>query len=154
MIDHNWSQPPPSDDNAISYLQEILLEAFLLSKHLPGSTQPMMFPDLAFIQRQPAIILSDENLYSTKSIEELSKPIRILSQEAILHEAAHTQRDLVYLRFQSSVRKNNTIQLTLEARITSPDPNKRTLGLGGVQVKFQKRQGQWEIIEDPIFFAT
>jgi hypothetical protein len=46
------------------------------------------------------------------------------------------------------------VRLTLEARLATRDPDQRTLGLGGVQVTFQRRGDTWAVEELPALFAT
>lgn len=145
------SKSSPSDE-VIRDLQEMLLKAVLLVQRLPGCNQPIIFPDLSFILNQPTIVLINENLAGTVSIEESPKPVCILSQEALLQEAS-TQGDINYLRFQTPIVEDNAVRLTLEAKIAPRDPEQRTLGLGGIQVKFQEVEGQWEAADEPIFFA-
>lgn len=145
-------QSLPSGE-VLRYLQETLLKAVVLSQPLPGGNQPILFPDLSFIRRQSTVVLVDENLAGPLSIEEPPTPVRILTREALLQEA-RTQGDITYLRFQPPVREGNVVRLTLEAKIVPHDPTQRTLGLSGVQAKFQEVAGQWEAVEEPIFFAT
>lgn len=140
----------PSEEELRS-LQKTLLRAVLLSEPLPGGDQPLIIPDLDLILRQPIVVLSDENLAGSLSIEESPKPIRILSQEDLLQEA-RLQGDLAYFHFQPPNIDGNAVRLTLEMKIAPRDPSQHTLGLGGVQARFQKIS-QWEVIEEPIFFA-
>lgn len=140
-------------NDVLRHLQKTLLKVVLLSQGLTGGNQIIKFPDLSFIQRQSTVILIDENLAHPFSIEELPTPIRILSREVILQEA-RKQGDIVYLRFQPTEREGNAVRLTLEAKIAFRDPDQRPLGLSGIQVKFHEFAGQWEITEEPIFFAT
>lgn len=146
------SQSLPSDE-VLRQLQETLLKAILLKERLPGGNQPIMFPDLSFILGQPTIVLVDENLAGPVTIEQPPKPIRIMSREDLLLEA-RTKGDIAYLLFRPPQGEDKSVKLTLEAKIAPCDPTQLTLGLSGVQVKFQKVTGQWEAIEEPAFFAT
>jgi len=145
-------QSLPSDE-VLRHLQETLLKAVLLSQRLPGGNQPIMFPDLSFILRQPNVVLVDENLVGPVSIEESPTRVRLLSRETLQQEA-RTQGDITYLRFQPPVGEGNAVRLTLEAKIAARDPDQRILGLSGIQVKFEEVAGQWEAVDEPIFFAT
>jgi hypothetical protein len=143
------------DDEVIGQLQEMLLRALLLNEPLPGSRRLVEFPDLSFILSQPTVIVLDENLAGSVSIEALPIPIRILSREDLLDEdAAQTQGYTAYLRFQPAKIEDNTVGLTLQAGIVPDDPSQHALGLSGIQVKFQKIGGQWRASDEPIFFAT
>jgi hypothetical protein len=144
---------PEVQDEVIGRLQEALLKAILSGQPLPGSAQPMVLPDSSFILSQPTVFLIDENLAESISLEELSLPIRIVSLEA-LRETARAQGNVAYLRFQPAEKENNTIRLTLEARIAPEDPGQHILGLSGVQVKFHEISGQWKVIEAPSYFAS
>jgi len=144
-------QALPSDE-VLRHLQETLLKAVLLSQALPGLNQPIIFPDLSFILRQPIIILVDENLAGRVTIEQPPKPFRIMSRENLLLEA-RTKGDITYLCFRPPEGEDKSVKLTLEAKIAPRDPAQLTLGLSGIQVKFQEVAGQWEAIEEPTFFA-
>jgi hypothetical protein len=142
------------DDAAIRQLQEALLEALLLNRPLPGSTKPIVFPDLALILRQSTIPLIDENLVGLISIEGLPKPVRILSLDALLEEA-RAKGNLAYLRFQPAERvSSDAVRLTLQAGIAPDEPGQHALGLSGVQINVQKIGDQWKAIDEPIFFAS
>jgi hypothetical protein len=145
--------PTLSSGEVVRHLQETLLNAVLLSQRLPGGKRQIVFPDLPFILRQPTVVLLEENLAKGISIEDLQKPIRMLSREALVQEA-RIQGDITYLRFQPVQREGRVVQLTLEAKIAPRDPVQHTLGLSGIQVKFQEVAGQWEVVDEPVFFAT
>ncbi len=137
----------------LAHLQEAMLKAVLLNEPLPGGQDMVMFPDLAFVLRQPTIILVDENLMGHIAVEGSPKAIRVLSREALLRQA-RDEGDVVYLRFQPARREGDALWLTLEAKIASPDPRQPTLGLSGMQARFQEKAGQWGVVEVPIFFAA
>jgi hypothetical protein len=145
-------QSLPSDE-VLRQLQETLLKAVLLSQPLPGSSQPIVFPDLSFIQHQPTIIVLDENLAGPMLIEEVPTPIRRLRRETLRQEAS-TQGDITYLSFRPSTLEGNAVQLTLEAKIAPRNLKQRVLGLSGIQAKFEEFEGHWEVVDEPIFFAT
>ena len=143
----------PLPDEELRHLQEALLKAVLSGEPLPGSDRPVRFPDLSFILRQPAVILLDENLAGSISAEELPMPVRILSLEVLLEEA-RTQGDTAYLQFQPAEREDDTVRLTLQAKIATRVPDQPTLGLSGIMVEFQKVSEGWEATGDPVFLAT
>jgi len=131
----------------------MLLRSVLSREALPGSRQPVEMPDLSFVLRQSPVLLSNENLASSVSLEGLPVPVRVLSQEEIVEEARE-RGDTAYLRFQPAQEEGDAVRLTLEARILPQDPGSLALGLSGVQVRFQQADGQWETADEPSFFAT
>ncbi len=144
------STPP---DEALGQLQQTLLQAVLSREFLPGGRQPVEMPDLSFVLRQPTVLLSNENLARSISLEGLPLPVRVLSQQDVV-EQARQSGDLAYLRFQPAQQEDDTVRLTLEARIVPQDPSLHALGLSGIQAKFRRVEGEWETVDEPNFFAT
>jgi hypothetical protein len=141
-------------EELIGQLQETLLKALLLNQPLPGSTKPIVFPDLSLILRQSTIPLIDENLAKSICVAALAKPVRVLSLDDLLEEA-RAQGNLAYLRFQPAERLSfDVVRVTLQAGLAPDDPDQHTMGLSGIQVKFQKVADQWRAIDEPVFFAT
>lgn len=134
-------------------LQELIVKAILLGQSLPGCTQAIRFPDLSFILNQPIIFLVDENLFGYIAIEESPRPIRILSVEDLRQECQN-RGDIAYLQFQPSEVRDDEVQVTLVARIATSDPNKQTLGLSDIHVKFVKVADEWKVMEEPVFSAV
>ena len=147
---HSSSQP---SNEMLRQIQETLLQAVLLSQPLPGNNEPLAFPDLPFILRQPAVIVLDENLMGPISVADLTNPVRFLSLEAIRKEA-HTQGDITYLHFQPPVQEGDEVVITLEAQIAPHNPSQQTLGLSSVRIKFKQINDQWVAVEPPTFFAV
>lgn len=142
----------PSDSEVL-HLQEMLLEAVVLGKALPGQSQPIRFPDLSFVMRQIVVFLSNENLSGQMLLRELQKPIRILPVDAIFQEA-HNSGDITYLQFQPPEVMNDAVHLTLEAKIATRNPNQQTLGLSSIHVKFLKVAEEWKLLDEPIYSAV
>jgi hypothetical protein len=140
-------------DEILGHLQETLLRAVLAKESLPGGRQPVELPDLSFVLRQPAVLLSNENLARSVSLEALPVPVRVLSPQDIAEEGS-TSGDIAYLRFQPAQEEDDTVRLTLQASIVPRDPGLLALGLSGIQVRFQQIEDQWEIVDEPAFFAT
>jgi hypothetical protein len=109
-------------------------------------------PDLSFVLRQPTVLLSNENLARSVSLEGSPVPVRVLSQEEIV-EDARERGDTAYLRFQPTQQEDGAVRVTLEARIAPQDPGVHAVGLSGVQVGFQQVDGRWETVGEPRFFA-
>ena len=125
----------------------------LLSQSLPGYSQPISFPDLSFVLGHSEIFLVDEHLSGPMSIEGSPKPIRILSNEALLAEAQR-HGDISYLRFQPPEVNGDTVRVTLEARIAPSDPNKGILGLSSIHVSFSRVADAWKVADGPVYSAA
>ena len=141
------------DDETLRHLQTLLLRAILQDQPLPGSGQSLSVPDLRFVLRQPAILLSSENLAGSVSIEGLPKPLHVLSPEELI-EKSREQGEVAYLRFQPAKHKADTVQLTIEARLATADTERAPLGLGGTQVVFQRVGDEWTVATPPASYAT
>jgi hypothetical protein len=139
-------------NEALGQLQETLLRAVLLRDFLPGGRQPVEMPDLSFVLRQPTVLLSNENLARSLSLEELPVPIRIISPEGIVEEA-RASGDIAYLRFHPAQEEGEVVRLILEARIVPQDPGLHAVGLSGIQANFRQVEGGWETVDEPLFFA-
>jgi len=142
-----------SDGETLRHLQPLLLRAILLGEPLPGSGQSLSVPDLRFVLRQPAILLSSENLAGSVSLEGLPKPLHVLSAEELTEES-RKQGEVAYLRFQPAKQKADTVQLTIEARLATADTERTPLGLGGTQVVFQRVGDEWTVATPPASYAT
>ena len=141
------------DDETLRHLQTLLLRAILLGEPLPGSGQSLSVPDLRFVLRQPAILLSSENFAGSVSIEGLPKPLHVLSPEELIEESRQ-QGEVAYLRFQPAQQNADTVQLTIEARLATADTERAPLGLGGTQVVFQRVGEEWTVATPPASYAT
>jgi hypothetical protein len=141
------------DDETLRHLQTLLLRAILQDQPLPGSGQSLSVPDLRFVLRQPAILLSSENLAGSVSIEGLPKPLHVLSPEELI-EKSREQGEVAYLRFQPAKQNADTVQLTIEARLATADTERAPLGLGGTQVVFQRVGDEWTVATPPASYAT
>jgi len=142
---------PSAED--ISQLQSLLLQAVLLGTPLPGTGQPVRFPDLSFVTRQPSIVLADENLSAPISVAGAPKPVRVLSTDAIRQEAQQ-HGDVAYLQFAAPQIKDDQVRLTLAARIATANPAYAELGLSSIHVGFRKAGSAWLLVDDPVYSAA
>jgi hypothetical protein len=149
----NESTPTMVANHILGYLQALTLRATLLSETLPGTDQPIHFPDLPLITQRKPVILLDDNLAPHTSLNTGSIPIRVLPKDEVLALAA-LGNDIVYLHFQPPQFQENTIHLSLQAGIFSSDPSKQRLGLSGMRVGFKKENDHWEVFDGPVYFAT
>ena len=137
----------------VGQLQATLLEAILEEKSLPGSKRQLSFPDLSFILGQPVPVIAKENLASPELLEESSFSLEILPLSKI-RERADNDGDISYLRFKTVEQEGDTIRFSLHGEIAPQDPDQQLLGLSGVRVGFRRADSNdWELAEDPVFFA-
>ena len=133
-------------------IQRRLLEALVAGEILPGAGGPLWFPDLSFVLRHPAVALLSDNLAEDFSVEQLHRPVRIVSL-ATLEREARTEGDIAYFRFRPAETEGDLIRLTLEAGIVPRDPALHPLGLGGIQIRFRRAGDEWVVAEEPTYFA-
>ena len=131
----------------------MLLTALLSGQPLPGSDTPMNFPDLPTVVSQPNVIIADENLDQKVEVKASPKPVKILSIDEI-REQARTGQNLIYLHFQAPEVGENSVGLTLSAKIMPANPDQHTLGLSTVQIKFKKVGSEWLAESDPMYSAS
>jgi hypothetical protein len=146
------SKSAPSD-KTLAHLQKSLLESALSGQPLPGSEQPFRFPDLAFVKNQPEVFLLDENLAGSLSVEDMPVPVRVLSRDEI-QRAAQAEGDRTYLSFQPPHKADGAVRLGLEAKIATPNPSQRAMGLSSVQVEFRKVGDDWKADDEPTMLAS
>ena len=137
---------------SISNLQELLLRAILVGGTLPGHPEPIDFPDLHLLMRKPEIYLAQENLADEVALDELGKPLLIMSMPD-LENLARQRGNTPYLAFLPPVESENEVQLTLVARIAPQAASTEPLGLGGVQITFSDSQGAWAVSKEPVYVA-
>ena len=135
------------------HLQELLLQAVLLSQPLPGQSKPVRMPDLSFVMRHEVIYVAQENLAGPVKLKNPPKPLRILSIDA-LRALARQQGDIVYLHFQPAVATDGEVRLTLEGSIAAQDSSKQSMGLSSVHVRFVKVANTWKAVDDPVYSAA
>jgi hypothetical protein len=134
-------------------LQESMVKAVLLGQSLPGHDQPIKLPDLEFVTRQQFIYLVDTGLATGFALQGLPKPLKIVSVDTLRQEAQQSG-EIAYLQFHVNEATESAIDLRLEARIASSDPQRGELGLSSVQVKFSKQGDQWKAVDPPLYSAT
>ena len=151
MPDQKSTSLPP--DKILAHLQETLLVAVLSGQSLPGSDNPIRFPDLSFVLQQPKILLLDENLAGSISLKDSPVPVRIISRDDLQKEA-HAEGDRAYLHFRPPQGSADSVRLTLEASIATQNPAQRTLGLSSMNVSFQKVGNRWQVGDEPAMLAS
>jgi hypothetical protein len=139
------------DPADLAELQRLLLGAVLRGDTLPGSGEPLRFPDLGFVLAQPEILVVNENLAGVPELDDPPKPIRVVDRSAL--EAERRGDDLVYLRFGPAEERDDGVRITLEARIRSGSQARAAMGLGGVLARFERVGSSWQLAEPPQFVA-
>jgi len=139
--------------NIIAMLQSIMLTSVLQQQPLPGQTQPVRFPDLAFITESPTVLISIDNVVGQFNAADIDKPVEVLLESEI-REAAAKSGDRAYIRFQPTEERDGQVRIVLEVRIAPKEPDIQPLGLGGIRATFTRRpSGDWEATEPPVLFG-
>jgi hypothetical protein len=140
-------------DEALAGLQRSLLEAVLLDRPLPGAGRAPAFGDRDFLLARPTIVLLDENLAGSLSLDGLPRPVRRLSRDELLEEARR-EGDVPHLRFSAPEPVGENVRLMLSADIASADPERHVLGLSSVLATFRAADGDWEVEGEAVSLAT
>jgi len=135
----------------LAALQSRLLEAVLSSAPLEPGGSPVQFPDLAFVLGHPVVYVLDENLGGSLKVD-TPQTVRVASSEELV-AAARNHGDVAYFRFQPADVGDQTVRLTLEAKIASAEAQP-ALGLSAIQVTFEKTNGEWRAVSPPTLSAA
>jgi hypothetical protein len=142
---------PSAED--VARLQGLFLRATLLGIPLPGSSQPIRFPDLSFVTEQPSIFLIDQNLAGPIEFSGGPKPLRILSVDAMRKEGEQ-RGEVAYLQFAPPQINDDEVGLTLAARISARTPAVGDLGLSAIHARFRNVGGHWQLAQEPVVSAA
>ena len=127
-------------------LKEMVLNAVINQETLPGSDQPVMFPDLPLLLDQSAFYLLDKHIKNPGFVKRLNKPVLLTSNDFLAQEATKKGK-LLYLQVQEKEPGNNTVVLTVESRVMSSD--KQSYTLSSMQFRLQKIKNEWRVVEHP-----
>jgi hypothetical protein len=141
-----------SPTEALRELQGLLIGAVLRGEILPGGDQPLSFPDLPFVLREPEVFVLDQNLAGPLTVRDAPKPVRVVSIGA-LREEARPRGEVAYLRFGEAETEDDLVRMTLEALVATEDPDRRPMGLAGMSARFERVNGSWKLVEPPVFMA-
>ena len=136
----------------LSELKESVLKATLNNKPLPGSNQPLAFPDLPFILTQPGIYVVDHDIKHSIPLEEIHKTVQVLSED-VLPEKAGESGKVIYFQFRTANQEKDNLSLTLEAK-TFFSADRRKQILTSVQMQFKRLGNEWKIVDDPISLSS
>jgi hypothetical protein len=146
-------QDDDSLQEVITQLQSIMLSSVLRQRPLPGLTQPVRFPDLAFITDAPTVLISDDNVPSKLDTADFDRPVKVMPETEIRAEAGKSG-DHAYVRFQPAEEMGDQIRIVMEVRLAPTESYIQTLGLGGIRATFAQRpDGNWQAIEPPAMFG-
>ena len=132
-------------------MQETLLRAVLLGEPLPGTSVGLAMPDLQFVTGGDSVRLLNENLHGPLSVPESPKPLQMVNRSD-LSRGPEAASQGAYFRFAQSVVNENTVRITLEARMP-PNASGTELGLSNVQIEFVRSGDRW-IAGGTVFSAT
>lgn len=151
MLDSEFSSFDRNEE--FRKLQELVLRAIFSGSPLPGAQQPTRFPDLAFLERQSYIAVLDDQLALPFLVEDMPKPIKVLSYDDILREAG-SGVSIAFVSFHPPKWENERVALNMEVRLASNVRSAEILGLGGIQVQFHRVSNKWVVTEEASYFAT
>lgn len=149
MADHDES----GMRDTIARLQSVMLESVLSRQPLPGSSDPVWFPDLAWITEAPSVLVSAENVPDPEPLTSVRGNV-IVSPEAEIRDVAKREGDRTFVHFTPPETSAGSIRLTMEVRMAPTEPDLLTLGLGGITATFVESNGEWTVTEPPAAFAT
>lgn len=147
------SQDETDMNETVARLESVMLESVLQRQPLPGRTDPVWFPDLAWITESPTVLVSDENIPDHLPITDTDTRVKVLPN-AEIREAATEAGDRAYVLFQPPEASPGQIRITMEVRIAPAEPDIQPLGLGGISATFvESSAGEWTVPEPPAVFA-
>lgn len=141
-----------ASDEVIRDLQMAVLRSAFTGDELPGGRYRARLPDREFLLQHEVVYVLAQNVPLDFAEQETPIPMRLVERDELARIAGE-KGGIGYLFFSEIDASESRIAITLEARITSNDPALKPLGLGGVRVSFRKREGDWEVDEQPVVFG-
>lgn len=137
-------------NSILLYMQQSIIDSIFNDIPLPGKSQSIDFPDLNLLNKEQHLFLLDENLYG-----KLSLPEKLNIRTITKHELKNLVKDhLIYIHFQPPKIYEKNVTFTLELKFVSSSLKAPIMGLGGIQVKFENLNENWEVLEEPILIYT
>ncbi|MFB0534359.1 MAG: hypothetical protein ACETWR_05190 [Anaerolineae bacterium] len=138
----------------LCHLLQIFLECALLGKPYPGQDTPYtFFPDIEIVKHQQEIFVSDRNLGGPCQVEIPGKSIEFLSDEEI-QERANAIGDFPYFALTEAEIGQDEATLSLQLAWATSEESKQSgklmLSGGGVRVRFQCIEGEWQAPMGPM----
>lgn len=139
--------------NITARLQSITLTSVLRIEPLPGQTEAVRFPDLAWISESPRVLISNQNLAGELDVTGVDKQVDVVPESQIRDEAARGG-DRAYVHFQPAEETGDRVRIVMEVRIAPSDPDIPPLGLGGIAATFSRTSDdRWQVVEPPAVFG-
>ena len=136
-----------STEETINQLLNIMLNTILNNSPYPGQdAQNTYFPDIELVQKNPEVIVSDENLASACCFEVPGYTICVIPQDN-LHSRAAEEGDYPYLALTEVQLSDYSVVLTLQLKWAISEASQKMgkyyFSGGGVKVKFILQDGEW-----------
>ena len=125
-------------------LKEMVLRAVLNKEALPGSDQPLMFPDLALLFSQPEIYLADNDIRDLAHLKPLDKRVRIVNEE-FLKEEARKNGQVYFLVI--GVKEEGSVMISIELKVMASS-DMQAYVLSSMLLKMESVDGRWKSIGD------
>jgi hypothetical protein len=144
----------PENSPVICQLAQAVLAAALLGKPYPGQkTQPAPFPDIESVRGQEEIVISNRRLEATCSLTVPGYRVAVLSEDEI-GRRANAQGDFPYFSLTEANIGPDQATLALQLSYAASEASQRAgrlyLGGGGVRVRFERIEGEWQAPSGPI----
>ncbi len=131
----------------LARLKEQVLYAVLNNQTLPGSNNRLAFADLPFVLTQPDIYLVDNEIKNSIHIEKINKQVQVVSEDFLRRQNTGPGK-IIYFQFQTTESGNDNLWLSLDAKVLSAGAQQAD-NLTSMQMKFQKVQNEWRIMDEP-----
>ncbi|MGD2159225.1 MAG: hypothetical protein PVG32_20280 [Anaerolineales bacterium] len=137
-------------ERLICHLLQAMLEVALLDKPYPGQkTLSSFFPDIEMVKDLSEIVVSSRNLGDSCHFDVPGYNITVLSDDEIAARARSTKDFPYFMLTEARISPDNaTLSLQLSWAVGQAD--KLHLGGGGVRVKFERINGEWQAPSGPI----
>ena len=131
----------------LAALQQTVLESALTGRTLPGADRAIRLPDLEWVLRGPEILLSDEDLAGSPTLDFPQHPLRIVAPDAV-------PPDTAYLKLSHSTTADDAVRVRIEVELKPPAGQQKAVGLSAMSVTFQKQNGEWLARDEPLLSAN
>ena len=130
-------------------LQQATLEALLGGAPLPGG-ENVRLPDADYVRQGPEILVVGTEPSGPMELELDGLPVHAVSQDD-LEERRRGSPELAYVRFRPPSVEGAHLRITVEVVVERAGSS---VALGGVVVTYARRGSTWEVVDQPVVFAT
>ncbi|TQJ31152.1 hypothetical protein [Microbacterium sp. SLBN-146] len=138
-----------ADDADLLALDQAVVDSILGGAPLPGSGTVVHLPDLDFLRRDDAILVSSRGLPGSLSGAALGTELTTIDVEGPGGET----EDLAYLEVSNASERDDVVRVTVRGRLRRAGSDAE-LGLSAVQVTFRRRDGRWVADPDTVTSAS